>query len=187
MIWRKVCLLALIGLAVSGLAWAEDYEPDRFGPGATRGWVRVPEVVGLGEAQARQVLSQAGLQARLHRETLPKRQCSGQKTDLVLRQSPAPGENQRRGGWVEITLCPERHRDRRAIMPDLRGLSPMQARAILSGLGVKARLERRPVCPSPELAGKVVSQSLDPGAQFKRGQVVVLRYCSGPGPEAGMP
>lgn len=167
-------------LGLAGLAGADDFEPDRSGPGATRGWVRVPEVVGLEEAQARQVLSQAGLQARVHRAVTTKRACYGTNAGLVIRQSPAPRENQRRGGWVEITLCPQRHQERRATMPDLHGLALTQAKFLLTGLGIKPRLERRTTCPAPDLAGKVVGQSLPPGVQVKRGQVVVLRYCPGP-------
>lgn len=178
--WRAVWLLALLTLGLTGLAGADDFEPDRFGPGATRGWVQVPEVVGLEEAQARQVLSQAGLQARVHREVAPKRACQGIDAGQVIRQSPGPRENQRRGGWVEITLCPERHRERRATMPDLRGLGLVQAKSILSGMGIKPRLERVRACASPDQAGKVINQSLEPGAQIKRGQVVVLHYCPGP-------
>lgn len=191
-IGRMLGMLVLIGLVVVGQAvaapvLADEFEPDRYGPGATRGWVRVPEVVGMDEAQARHTLSQAGLQARAHRVVVPRRECAGQKAGLVIRQSPHSGENQRRGGWVEITLCPDRHRDRRVIMPDLHGLALVQARALLGGLGIKSRLERRPACPSPELAGKVVGQSLDPGAQVKPGVVVVLRYCPSPDPGLGVP
>ncbi|GEM_PF-6620595 len=180
--WRAVGLMALMILGLAGLAGADDFDPGRSGPGATRGWVRVPEVVGLEEAQARQVLSQAGLQARVHRQAAPKRACYGANAGQVIRQSPAPGENQRRAGWVEITLCPQRHKERRATMPDLHGLALAQAKSLLSGLGVKPRLERRTTCPAPDLAGKVVGQSLPPGAQVKPGQVVVLRYCPGPPP-----
>lgn len=186
-IWRWGCMLALAGLVLAAPALADEFEPDRFGPGATRGWVRVPEVVGMEADQARQTLSQAGLQARTHRWPGPKRECAGQKAGLVIQQSPPPGENQRRGGWVDITLCPERHRDRRVIMPNLHGLSLTQARGLLGGLGIKSRLERRPGCSSPELAGRVVGQSLDPGAQVKPGVVVLLRYCPGPDPGLGSP
>lgn len=176
----KSLALALAALTLWGLSTvclAEDYQPDRRGWGAVRGRVQVPAVTGLAEADARQVLQQAGLQARLRRIKGAEECDDPALAGLVLRQNPAPETLLRRGAWVDLSVCPGERPGRRLTMPAVVGLPLAEARAALARLGLKPRLQRRSVCPSPDLRGRVTSQRPGPGEQVRPGQVVQLTHC----------
>ncbi|MFH1057046.1 MAG: PASTA domain-containing protein [Pseudomonadota bacterium] len=176
----KSLVLALAALALGGLAavcLAQDYQPDRQGWGAVRGRVQTPAVTGLAEAEARQVLQQAGLQARLRRLKADPDCDDPALVGLVLRQSPAPETLLRRGAWVDLGVCPGQRAGRRLTMPAVVGLTVAEARAALARLGLKPRLQRRSICPGPELTGRVTGQRPAPGQQVRPGLVVVLTHC----------
>lgn len=160
-----------------GVAPAQEYEPDRQGRGAVRGWVQVPEVTGLTEADARQALQDAGLQARLRRLKSAIECDDSALVGLVLRQSPPPDSLLRRGSWVDLSTCPGQAADRRLIMPAVVGQTLPEARAALARMGLKPRLQRRSVCPGPELRGRVTGQRPAAGEQVRPGQVVVISHC----------
>jgi len=98
--------------------------------------VRVPDVVGLTEEDARARVEEAGLEFTVrgglaHRE-VPE--------GAVLAQSPLAAQFARPGAPVEVTLSrgPEVH-----TLPDVAGLSERQAVIVLERLGYEVEIERR--------------------------------------------
>lgn len=174
--WLTV-LGVLLALALAGESPAQEYQPGRPGRGAVRGWVQAPDVTGMAEAEARQALQEAGLRAR-QRQLKADPECDDPaRVGLVLRQNPAAESPLRRGAWVDLSVCPGQPRGKRATMPSVVGLSLSEARSTLTRLGLKPRLQRRSVCPGPELMGRVTSQRPAAGEQVRPGQVVVLTHC----------
>jgi cell division protein FtsI (penicillin-binding protein 3) len=53
------------------------------------------------------------------------------------------------------------------LMPDLKGMGAKDALYLLSSMGLKAHISGR---------GKVISQNLNPGAKFKKGQSIQLVF-----------
>jgi beta-lactam-binding protein with PASTA domain len=69
------------------------------GTRATTG-VEIPDVTSLDEEEARAELEAAGFVVRVERESVPDETMDG----IVLRQDPPPGERDRRGAQVTITV-----------------------------------------------------------------------------------
>lgn len=175
--WLWLAMAALLAGMLAGAALAGDYQPDRLGRGAVGGWLEVPDVTGMAEADARLVLREAGLQARLRRLKSTPECDDPVLVGLVLRQAPAGQSLLRRGAWVDLSVCPGQPPSRRSTMPAVVGLTLAEARAALSRQGLKPRLQRRSVCPGPELMGRVTGQRPAAGLQVRPGQVVTLTHC----------
>lgn len=120
-----LCLAMLFG--VGYLAAAEWLFPASSAAESSQ-LVEVPELVGLTDEEAREVLGTADLEYRLGSEVPHRRAPEG----AVLAQSPLPGQFARPGAPVSVTvsLGPDRR-----VVPDLRGLSDRQGVIVLERLG----------------------------------------------------
>lgn len=97
--------------------------------------VRIPELVGLTEAEARSRVEGLGLEYSVRSEIAHPRAPAG----AVLAQAPLPGQLARPGAPVNVTLSrgAERH-----LLPDVAGLTERQARIVLERLGYVTRVTR---------------------------------------------
>lgn len=97
--------------------------------------LKVPDVVGLSEAEARERIIDAGLEFTVRAGMTHREAPEG----AILAQSPLPGQFARPGAPVEATLSrgPEIH-----TLPDVTGLSERQARIVLERLGYEVEVER---------------------------------------------
>lgn len=118
--------------------------------------VRVPDVVGLPEAEARAAAVEAGLDFRVgggmsHREA---------PEGTVLSQRPLSGQFARPGAPVEAMLSrgPEVH-----TLPDVAGLSERQAEIVLERLGFDVDVESR---EDPIPAGRAIETRPPAGSEL---------------------
>jgi eukaryotic-like serine/threonine-protein kinase len=117
-------LLALLLLALfGGLAWL--LASTLLGEGAE---VRVPDVIGLREGEARDRLEEAGLEADVQRRN--SRQPSGE----VIDQDPGSGERVEEGSAVELIVS---RGPRQVTVPNLEGLSEDDAAAALDDANLR--------------------------------------------------
>lgn len=114
--------------------------------------VRVLDVVGMPEAEARSRIEATGLEFTVRRGLAHRHAPEG----TVLAQSPLADQFARPGAPVEVTLSrgPEIH-----TLPDVAGLSERQANIVLERLGYEVEIERR---EDPMGAGRAVETR--PGA-----------------------
>lgn len=118
--------------------------------------VRVPDVVGLSEAEARAAAADVGLDLRVgggmnHREA---------PEGTVLSQRPLSGQFARAGAPVEAMLSrgPEVH-----TLPDVAGLSERQAEIVLERLGFDVDVESR---EDPTPAGRAIETRPPAGSEL---------------------
>ena len=126
--------------------------------------LKVPQLVGSASSrQARLLLEQNGLSAgRLAWASDPLA-----PRDTVLAQSPEAGIEASRGQAVSL-LVSAGPREVARSMPDLRGRSLDEARAIAQRAGLVLRkVAEAPSLPVGAVAGSVLSQSLTPAARVK--------------------
>lgn len=130
--------------------------------------VAVPDVVGLGESEARQALADQGLQV-----TVAEEETDAAEPGTVLRQGPAGGVTVEPGSTVTIVVA-------RAIpavaVPDVIGLSADEARSELEAAGLEPRESTQAVRDEVE-DGIVVDQRPAPGSDAREGGPV--RYFVG--------
>lgn len=118
--------------------------------------VRIPDVVGLDQDEARDRILDAGLEMTvaggLHHRDAPE--------GSVLSQSPLPGQYARPGAPVEAVLSrgPEVH-----TLPDVAGLSERQAGIVLERLGYEVEIERR---EDPISAGRAIETRPPAGTEL---------------------
>jgi serine/threonine-protein kinase len=134
------------------------------GPGRSE----VPRVVGLSAAQALVRLQAAGLRGRTVKVA------SRRPRDQVLRQSPAPGTDRRRGSVVVLTTS---RGPRTGTVPSVVGIIQSSARSTLEGAGYKVVVTR---IQSSQPRGLVVSQEPPPGTRAARGTSVTIDVSQGP-------
>ena len=118
--------------------------------------VRIPDVVGLAQDDARERIIEAGLEMTVagglrHREA---------PEGSVLSQSPLQGQYARPGAPVEVVLSrgPEVH-----TLPDVAGLSERQAGIVLERLGYAVEIERR---EDPIAAGRAIETRPPAGTEL---------------------
>jgi beta-lactam-binding protein with PASTA domain/tRNA A-37 threonylcarbamoyl transferase component Bud32 len=139
-----VLLLALFG----GLAWL--LASTLLGEGAE---VRVPEVIGLRESQARDQLEEAGLNAEVQRRN------SREPRGTVIDQDPAANERVEEDSTVQLTVS---RGPRQVSVPSLEGLTEDEAAAALDDANL--RLGAVTEEPSEDVEeGLVIEQ--DPAAE----------------------
>lgn len=154
----------LVGYAVAAL-WLF---PTEASAGDTS-VVRVPDVVGMTEAEARSSVVEAGLEftvdGGMHHREAPE--------GAVLSQSPLPGQYARPGAPVEAVLSrgPETH-----TLPDVAGLSERQAGIVLERLGFEVEVERR---EDPIPAGRAIETRPAGGTELQVPARVVLLVSEG--------
>jgi serine/threonine-protein kinase len=132
-----------------------------------RGATAVPDLAGLGEAEARAVLVEHGLGfRRADFERFSDRVPAGD----VLESRPAAGSYVKRGAEIEVVLSRGEHR---VVVPDLAGKSRAAARLTLEGQGLAegATLE---IYSARGPAGTVVGQDPPVGREVAAGAPVVL-------------
>lgn len=127
---------AVVGAMVAGYAIAALWLFPSAASAGDASVVRVPDVVGLSEAEARGAVVEVGLDFRVgggmnHREA---------PEGMVLSQRPLPGQYARAGAPIEAMLSrgPEVH-----TLPDVAGLSERQAEIVLERLGFDVDVESR--------------------------------------------
>jgi eukaryotic-like serine/threonine-protein kinase len=134
--------------------------------------VTVPQVVGLGLAEALDHLSATRLDLEVtgleHSDDVPE--------NLVLRQRPEAGRVVKAKRSVRVTLSrgPERH-----TVPQLAGLLLEDARILLEEAGMRAEVTAR-IAAGRE--GEVVAQGIEPGTWLRAGGAVPLAVSSGSPP-----
>ncbi|MEW6277501.1 MAG: PASTA domain-containing protein [Candidatus Eremiobacterota bacterium] len=134
--------------------------------------VTVPGLVGLKQEEARRQAEALGLRLEVEaREESPSAD-----PDTVLRQSPAAGEEARRGEVVLVTLAVA---PGRVTLPDLVGQAEPVAVRSLESLGLKPDIVRE---EHPSVAaGKVIRHTPAAGQSLERGGTVSLVISTGAG------
>jgi serine/threonine-protein kinase len=127
--------------------------------------VKVPEVVGKTEDDARTALEGAGL-----RVTVVPREDAKHDPGTVLAQDPAVGTAVARGTAVTITVAAE---SKQVTVPSVVGRSQNAATETLSGAGLKITVDDMPV-DSPDKDGIVQAQTPDPDTKVDRGTTVTI-------------
>ena len=133
------------------------------GPGRSQ----VPRVVGLSAARALVRLQAAGLRGRTVKAA------SRRPKDQVLKQSPAPGTELRKGSEVVLTIS---RGPRTGTVPSVVGITEASARSTLEGLGYKVAVTR---VQSSQPRGFVVSQNPTSGTRAAKGTVVTINVSQG--------
>lgn len=135
--------------------------------------VEVPQVVGEKREAAVADLEEAGLAAAVEEEENAERE-----PGTVLSQAPGAGSRVDRGSRVTITVAQE---PATGEVPDLTGLSPEEAEAVLSENGLELGSQSRAFSGSIA-AGLILDQDLRAGAEVSRGTAVGVTVSSGPAP-----
>jgi serine/threonine-protein kinase len=168
-------LIALIG----GVAWALTQASDQFGgndPGQQQqpaaAQVQVPDLSGLGEAEAVAALQGAGLEADVQRQ-----ESSWDGLDLVVDQSPAAQERVEEGETVTVHVG-----DGPSVVtvPDLVWESEAAGTLEYEGLA----LGDAEYVPSDLPAGQVVETRPAEGTEVDRGTPVTIVVSTGPAQQA---
>lgn len=160
---------AVAGALLVGYAIAALWLFPRSASAGDASVVRVPDVVGLLQAEARARVVESGLELTVrggmnHREA---------PEGAVLSQNPLPGQFARPGAPVETVLSrgPEMH-----TLPDVAGLSERQASIVLERLGYEIEVERR---EAPVPAGRAVETRPPAGTELAVPDRLVLVVSEG--------
>jgi serine/threonine-protein kinase len=132
------------------------------------GTVKVPDVVGIAEADAKRRVRAAGLRAQVQRESSVK-----VPIGIVIRTDPSAGRPVDRRS--EVTLVVSSGPEQVAV-PDVTGQDEQQAVAALREKGLTAVVREK---ASTEPAGTVVSQSPVGGQQIDQGSTVTIFVSNG--------
>jgi serine/threonine-protein kinase len=168
----RVGIPVVAGLAALGLGYllaAERISPASPEPDGGS-LVRVPDLVGLAEADARSRLEDLGLgfsvRSGMRHPRAPER--------AILAQTPLPGQLARPGAPVEVTvsLGPERH-----AVPEIHGLTERQATIVLERLGYRVRVDRS---EAPLEEGRAVGTRPPAGTDLEVPADVALIVSAGP-------
>ncbi len=128
--------------------------------------VRVPEVTGQSEAEAKASLRAAGLEPG----TVTKQEAAGTAAGTVLSQSPAAGSAVNSGQQVNLVVVKA---SQEVTVPRVVGRKEELAEGELVGAGFKPTTTKRTVA-NPEEAGIVLQQSPAGGGKAKRGATVTI-------------
>ncbi|HEX9765791.1 MAG TPA: PASTA domain-containing protein, partial [Nitriliruptorales bacterium] len=124
--------------------------------------VEIPNVVGLPESEAVQVLSLEGLEPdfaeRVHDDTVP--------ADAVISQDPEPGAEGFKGDTVTLVVS---RGPAPVPMPNVRGMTVADAVEQLEGLGLVVNTVVSGTGPS-----EVLEQTPAPGVEVRRGDEVTI-------------
>jgi eukaryotic-like serine/threonine-protein kinase len=127
--------------------------------------VKVPEVKGEPEAQAREALEAAEL-----KPVVQKREVEEPSPGTVISQSPAAGSQLKPGSKVTIVVA---QAPKGVTVPSLLGESEGEALSTLKSLGLGSKVVSRTVT-DPAKEGLVVHQDPGAGAKLEKGEVVTL-------------
>jgi beta-lactam-binding protein with PASTA domain/tRNA A-37 threonylcarbamoyl transferase component Bud32 len=132
------------------------------------GTVKVPDVIGIAETDAKRRLRAAGLRPQAERESSVK-----VPTGIVIRTDPSAGRPVDRQSAVTLVVSsgPEQ-----VAVPDVTGQDEQEAVAALREKGLTAVVREK---ASTEPAGTVVSQSPAGGQQLDQGSTVTIFVSNG--------
>ncbi len=133
--------------------------------------VKVPSLIGLGQAEATRRLSRAGLLATLVGQASPKAK------GTVVGQRPSPGANLARGARVQLAISTGPPIPTLVEVPDLLGVAGAEAVSRLKTVGLVAK-PRSAFSSKPK--GTVVAQAPASGTRVKVGAIVLLTTSKGP-------
>jgi eukaryotic-like serine/threonine-protein kinase len=137
--------------------------------------VKVPDMVGFTEQEARERLTEAGFKVEIRRQESPE-----EDAGRVLEQSVAGGKEAEKGSKILLTVGED---SQVARVPDVVGLSYPEAEADLEQAGfLLGGVEEAPSETVP--AGVILEQDPSPGTTLDTGTYVYLTTSVGP-PEAG--
>ena len=140
------------------------------------GQATVPNVAGLRQARAEQMLRDAGFQVSVQRAYSPDA-ASGR----VISASPAEGSTADKGTTVRLTVS---RGAQPVTVPGVEGKQVAEARGLLEGKGLKVK-ETSEVSTSTT-PGTVTAQSPGAGSSVKPGTTVTLTVAKAP-PQVGVP
>lgn len=135
--------------------------------------VRVPDVVGLTSADARDSLVEAGLKV-----VVAESSSDTVANDVVITQLPAAGDSVAPGTSVGIVVStgPADNADKEAV-PDVVGLTLAEAQQVITDAGFEAIAV--PAIGSGKPANEVVAQTPEAGEEVKTGSTIALYYSAG--------
>lgn len=133
-----------------------------------RGVTPVPDLAGLPVEEARDLVSDRGLELRHRSEE--DRFADDVAEDCVLQQTPSAGSFAKRGGFVEVVLS---RGERTVVVPNLVGEVLPTAQVTLAGVGLVLGRSARMMTGVGE-AGSVIGQHPEPGQRVGRGTEVRL-------------
>lgn len=134
--------------------------------------VLVPDVVNLHRTEAIAELEALGLV--VEEETTPSPTVD---MDHVIGVSPTPGSELREGTTVRLTVSSG---EEMTTVPDVTGLSPADASAALSDVGLRLNSQVAQASSDSVAEGSVVSQSPAPGTEITQGSDVTITVSTGP-------
>jgi serine/threonine-protein kinase len=171
-------LVVIIGFLVASYytaLWYWDYTAPRE--------AEVPKVVGMTQAEARKVLSAAGLRVAL----VGRKPSEDIPAEAVLMAEPPPGRRVREGRLIRLTLSSG---SRWSVVPDVRDMSVDRARALLRAAKLTVGSEQARYDPDVPV-GYVLAQAPEPDQKVPRGTSVDVWVSKGPPPQvevaAGQP
>jgi eukaryotic-like serine/threonine-protein kinase len=133
------------------------------------------EIVGRPEAEARQILQTAGLQAAPRSQ----QERSDQPAGTVIGSDPEPGTELARGSAVTLIVS-----QGEVAVPNVQGLSQADAETQLTDAGFNVVVQTQPNSAS---AGTVIAQDPGPNTQAQPGTNVTITVSSGPPPPTTPP
>ncbi len=133
------------------------------------------EIVGRPEAEARQILQTAGLQAAPRSQ----QERSDQPAGTVIGSDPEPGTELARGSAVTLIVS-----EGEVAVPNVQGLSQADAETQLTDAGFNVVVQTQPNSAS---AGTVIAQDPGPNTQAQPGTNVTITVSSGPPPPTTPP
>jgi eukaryotic-like serine/threonine-protein kinase len=132
------------------------------------GTVKVPDVVGIAEADAKRRLRSAGLRPQSQQESSIK-----VPAGVVIRSDPSAGRPVDRQSTVTLVVSSGAEQ---VVVPDVKGQDEQEAVAALREKGLTAVVREK---ASTEPAGTVVSQSPVGGQQIDQGSTVTIFVSNG--------
>jgi eukaryotic-like serine/threonine-protein kinase len=133
------------------------------------------EIVGRPEAEARQILQAAGLQAAPRSQ----QERSDQPAGTVIGSDPEPGTELARGSAVTLIVS-----QGEVAVPNVQGLSQADAETQLTDAGFNVVVQTQ---PNSAAAGTVIAQDPGPNTQAQPGTNVTITVSSGPPPPTTPP
>jgi eukaryotic-like serine/threonine-protein kinase len=133
------------------------------------------EIVGRTEAEARQILQTAGLQAAPRSQ----QERSDQPAGTVIGSDPEPGTQLARGSAVTLIVS-----QGEVAVPNVQGLSQADAETQLTDAGFNVVVQTQ---PNSAAAGTVIAQDPGPNTQAQPGTNVTITVSSGPPPPTTPP
>ena len=169
---RKAGLYVAVALLILGVFALLAYllANNLLGEEETATKVRVPDVVGEDQDDARALLEDKGLEVDV------KRKASSEEEGIVIEQDPAQGERIDEGDTVTITVSTG---PRQVEVPEVIGLTQEEAEAEITGAKLKVGDVSMETSDEVE-RGSVISQSPEPGEEVDARSEVDLVVSGGP-------